>query len=524
MKTKILTLLVLLAIAVVSCQKDEADKPAVQQDVEFGIIQVDPNLLKDGTDWNFQCTPGLIPTVAEVVIGATTYWPQVFYLNGNLYTQAIKLSVAAGGTQVYTVNKFVLWTIQPDNVNTPTNGAQIVMATPNAGAPYSQYVSRPVPFNVTVNAFQKTEENIDVLCFIPEVVEGFGFFWFVIDEVIVREQCFFGDLCIKSKGDYVGSYYDDIFELNDYPFDLPAIFKVKLVRNDGWEKEFTNITITGGVASNYQAPLCVKYPDRVGINDQFTATLSILVAQGNGWAFVEFKTWTFTNFMINELVPNMGEVIDFVVGNCNYDPNADPNWVFPAWVNLPQTANINIAQNWDYLYWKLIVNTVNPAATNYDILNPGTWASFCGDGNVEISQGTHNFHIYNTLVYDWVANPMPYANAKLKFEKIHWLINNIGSYGFPAPQGIYITPSDFDVAQAKDIQDAIWYIVRDGATPTNGWASGGAGISALSNTLVTAANTNGAGFKPLPGQWSSVLIIKDDNPRTNQLIFAMIDP
>jgi hypothetical protein len=29
MKTKILTLLVLLAIAVVSCQKDEADKPVV---------------------------------------------------------------------------------------------------------------------------------------------------------------------------------------------------------------------------------------------------------------------------------------------------------------------------------------------------------------------------------------------------------------------------------------------------------------------------------------------------------------
>jgi hypothetical protein len=29
MKTKILTMLVLLAIAVVSCQKDEADKPVV---------------------------------------------------------------------------------------------------------------------------------------------------------------------------------------------------------------------------------------------------------------------------------------------------------------------------------------------------------------------------------------------------------------------------------------------------------------------------------------------------------------
>ncbi|MBE0662667.1 MAG: hypothetical protein IH597_09380, partial [Bacteroidales bacterium] len=76
MKTKILTLLVLLAIAVVSCQKDE--KEAVPQDVTFGIEQIDPSGLKG----DFDCpvdTQGnlLIPVKAEVIVGGVTYFPEV---------------------------------------------------------------------------------------------------------------------------------------------------------------------------------------------------------------------------------------------------------------------------------------------------------------------------------------------------------------------------------------------------------------------------------------------------------------
>jgi hypothetical protein len=106
MKTKIISLMVLLAIAVVSCQKDEADKPVVQQDVEFGVMQIDPSQLKN--DWDFLCDEELVATIAEIVIEGETYYPQVFWLNGSLYTQAIKL---APGT--HTVTKFVLWTEHP---------------------------------------------------------------------------------------------------------------------------------------------------------------------------------------------------------------------------------------------------------------------------------------------------------------------------------------------------------------------------------------------------------------------------
>jgi hypothetical protein len=124
---------------------------------------------------------------------------------------------------------------------------RIVMATPEAGADFAQYVARPVPFDIEVSEFAKTEEEVEVLCFIPERVEEFGFFWFVIEETIIREQCFFGDLCIKSKADYVGSYYDDLFDLDAYPFDLPAIYRVTIERAaPAWSQTYTNIVVVDG--------------------------------------------------------------------------------------------------------------------------------------------------------------------------------------------------------------------------------------------------------------------------------------
>jgi hypothetical protein len=144
--------------------------------------------------WDFDCPTDddgnlLIPTIAQIDIkdsegSISTYEPQVFFLNGKLYTQAIKLKP---GT--YEVTKFFLLTHA---------GGTIIMATPEATGNFSQYVNNPVVYGFEVNAFTKSEIEIEVLCFIAEKYAEFGFFWFEITEIVIRQFCFFG-FCANSS-------------------------------------------------------------------------------------------------------------------------------------------------------------------------------------------------------------------------------------------------------------------------------------------------------------------------------------
>jgi hypothetical protein len=114
MKTKIISLIVLIAIAVVSCQKDEADKPVKMQDVSFGIERMDPNLLKDDPVDPFLCPNNLDAVKAEIKIGVplvdaeivdiNTYVVDLFIIDDKFYTQAFKLEAAEN----YWVTSFVL--------------------------------------------------------------------------------------------------------------------------------------------------------------------------------------------------------------------------------------------------------------------------------------------------------------------------------------------------------------------------------------------------------------------------------
>ena len=55
--------------------------------------------------------------------------------------------------------------------------------------------------------FLQNENLIDVLCFVPNDYELFGFFWFEITEITVREMCFFGDFCIAEPSIYANTEY-----------------------------------------------------------------------------------------------------------------------------------------------------------------------------------------------------------------------------------------------------------------------------------------------------------------------------
>ncbi len=313
--------LVFLASALIfSCQKKELKTIQMQQDVVFNVSQIDPGSgLKSTADWTCPTdTEGnlLEPVSAEIDIDdgttTTTYSPAVFRLDGNLYTQAIKLPAAQSGPTTYTVTRFVL----------KDAGGTIIMATPITGSDYSEYVSQGVTFTFEVNAFAKAEVPVEVLCFLPEDYTYFGFDWFNVTEIVVREVCFFGDICLDgnpwSPSDFDGSMYDGDQPPAGTQPDMPAIFEVHVYK-DGVEVPHSPFT-NGTVEANYGvgSPLCVQYPDNLNVTgEEFTFELWVLVPDcGGTFDYRLYHTFTLTD---DGTLPDVDAdgVTDFVIGSCN---------------------------------------------------------------------------------------------------------------------------------------------------------------------------------------------------------------
>lgn len=321
MKSRILALVVILAVAVAGCQKSEKDNPVVKQDLSFGIQQIEPTGLKAEFDCPVDDNGNLLTaTHAEIEIEGVTYTPEVFFLNGKLYTQAIKLEP---GT--YEVTKFLL---------TAGIGGTIVMATPEAGGEFAEYVTPTVPFDITVGAFVKTEIPIDVLCFVENKYTEFGFFWFNVTEIVVRQFCFFGDICAidgpYGPSDFAGSLYAGV--QGGLQIDMPAIFKI-VVKKDGVEvpnSPFSNVELVDGAwVYSTNSPLCVNYPDKLRTSgEEFTFELWILVPDGiGGFVYSLYHTFTSTDDGPLSTLPGADNVVEFVLGTCNYTPtNLQLSW------------------------------------------------------------------------------------------------------------------------------------------------------------------------------------------------------
>jgi hypothetical protein len=197
-KAVIISLLIALGFA--GCKKDEVyDNFVIMQEVTFGVDLIDFNGLKN-TQWDFRCYPDeegnfSEPKYAQIELkdaynNATSYFPAVFVINNKVYTQSFKLA-----TGVYTVTKFLLWSEHPLSGDNPS----IIMATPEAGTEFSEYVNTNIPFDITIDVFLKAEIEIEVLCFLPQEYESFGFTWLELTEIVVREVCFFGDICANRE-------------------------------------------------------------------------------------------------------------------------------------------------------------------------------------------------------------------------------------------------------------------------------------------------------------------------------------
>jgi len=508
MKTLKILFIVLLAIGLTNCKKDIQEDEAQYAEIEFAVDHIIPDVAKDGGTDVPLCsdTTDLVPVMAVIVIDGVTYQPEVFFVGGKLYTQTIKLDLGNANSKTFTVTSFYLKNAAGD----------VIMASPMAGSEFAAYVDKPVSFEFTVEKFKKIQVEADVLCYFPAQYQNFGFSWFIIDRIIVREFCFFGDFCIKNTGDYLQSPYNGQpgFPQSGY-FDAIALMKIVVYRNGELvDVEYTNANPN----SNIFNPLCVKYPDYMDEVDNFQFDLYIMVKVGHIFKFVKFYTFTSVdNGPLSVPVGNDG-VLDFVLGNCNHTSTDLP---LPPYQNLPETAKINLlSANYSQGgYWNMKVEEVdgqtNPTYQHgYDL--PGIGANFigwCGDEDSQIGTGLHTFNLYSSTAANWPAGALPVYVTKAKLAGINWLINNISSFsGFNNVTftTLFVAPGSLTAAQGEIFQQAVWGVI-------NGNNPGG-----VAGTMKAAALAH-TDFVPLPGQYAAVVMMK---PGTQyyQMIFYMVDP
>ena len=366
-------LLLLIAAVMFSCKKTETTKPDVKKEAEvsFNVTTIFPDA---GRDWTYdvpECNPDAIPAYAKIKIdgvegpnegpagsGATSgyYDVPVFYTNGNLYTQAFKMPVDPADCldgvccTEYTITEFYLYDA----------GNVMIKAAPAPGSPFMDFVDPDHALNLTfmVCDFEKVEIYIDVLCFIPDDYDLFGFFWFEITEITVRELCFFGDICIDwwlpgvpltVWSEYANLYQD---QTNGIQNDMPTIFTLKLYKEDdagvyqyvrSWNNEYYPPDFqTPWLGESY--PLCIRYADYDFETDNFRLDMYIY----GPWCYTppgregEFcytpdgqpqMQWFFTDdgmFEGAHVIDLNGDgVVEFAWGDCVQNPE----WHLPLIIN-----------------------------------------------------------------------------------------------------------------------------------------------------------------------------------------------
>lgn len=417
-----------------------------------------------------------------------TFIPQVFYLNGTAYTQSIKLKV---GT--YKVTDFKMMN---DN-NTPLNTADdiLVLAAPYTSSTYGSYTNTPLPLTTTVTAFQKNEIPISVLCFEETNYEKFGFGWFRISQINIREQLFFGDLCLKHPEEYAGSPYANM--PGGLKIDMPALFKIRIFTDNVLTDSVTNNKWTGTTWDYINKPLSVTYVDQPNVVNQFKFELYILVKVGNTFQYKLFNTWTFAD--AERISAGTDNVVDFVLGNCNIN---QADLILAPYINLPATATYKITAWAPGTMGTYVDALLSNIPSGYELSN-GTWPSWCADKNltIQINQN-YNMDVYSTL---YPALIPEFARKATIWPKVNWLMNNLNY---------------FPTASMQDIQDAIWRLVNSPAYT---------GGSSLAITMANTAATNGANFVPLPGGWAAVIFVPTGTPinaqnATIQTMFIRVDP
>jgi len=422
---------------------------------------------------------------AKVTISGTNYKVVVFYIDNKPYTNTIKLPVGQ-----YKLSEFMMM----DDNNTPNDDTDdvLIAAAPHAGSEFAAYVEQPLDISFNIEAFKKTELPVTVLCYEESSYSKFGFVYNEVGQLIIREQFFFGDICIKSLKDYTGSLYEN--QSNGLQLDMPAIAKIEVWRNGVKMGVYTNESwYAEGM------PITVRYGDLPEKEDNFEFKLYILVRQGPGFGYVYFHNWKFKD--AERIEAGNDGVVDFVLGNCL--PDADLK--LAPWINLPPTTTYTIT-NWESPTMGGYVDvTLSNTPEGYEFTN-GVYASFCADHATGIFVGNpYEMAMYSSLY----QNQLPQFAKSDKWEKINWLYNHLDwypGYHWYDIQGfvwLYDTPA--------------WQGEAEGTVPA---------LTEMSKKMKADADKYGVGYKVPSGGWAAVILIPvgNGNTATVQTMFIQIDP
>ena len=498
MKKFLLTFAIIsVALLTTNCKKDVSppDQSAATADVQFNLSSVTQQGGLKSTASDIICTtlPNGDLVKADYVkytIGGVEKRIDVFYVGNVAWTNAIKMPV---GT--YTISEFLVYS---DN-NTPANtGDDILLsAVPHAGSTYAGYVTTPLNQTFSVVLDKKTEVKLDVVCFQPMTFQNFGFVYFTMNELVVRQLWFFGDFCIKDKTQYTGSLYAQQTNWNSVagPFiDVPAIAKVEVWRGNplALQNTFTN--------SAQGEKFSVTYGDYKNQVDPFVLKLFILVRTGTSFDYILFKTWQFND--ISNIDQGTDGVVDYVLGNC-YDPANPPNLVLAPWMNLPLTATYKITA-FPGTLGGYVDATLSNITTGYDISN-GVYASNCADHATNITVGVpYTMNVYSSLYPDKLPAAMQATSGE--WEKINWLYNHLDWYpGY----------------HWYDIQGFIW--LYDSPAWDGLPVAGMPGLTPMSTQMKVDANNYGVGYKVPPGGWAAIIFYGTGSTPI-QTMFIKIDP
>jgi len=485
-------LFLIVGLVATSCKKP-ADIPT-SQDVVFKATPTATGNFKDGDQ---DCVNPMAHYALIGIDGQDPIRVDVFYLGGVIYTNTLKLDPG-----MHTVDSFVLM----NDEGTPADMSDdtIVQATPLLGSEYENFVEMPLPFEFEVDAFFKLEINIEILCFVENEYELFGFVWFTVEEVIVREVCFFGDFCTKYFDDYGRSLYAG--QSMGLRHDMPAIFMIKVFRThdvEGVPQRDWIITYDNEDWLGEGYPLCVKYPDFKGVEDTIEFELWILVKVGDGFEYVPFHTFTTVDA---EPLADIGDdnVLDFVLGSCV----TEADLILPPYMNLPTTATMYVGPTYAPGTLNCYIDIqLSGIGAGFDIDN-GWYGANCADKETNIFIGaTYDVSVHSSL-YPGLL-PGGADEFKANFDNINWLKNNLYRY----------TGADW-----ADCQDAMWMLNNQQTYPGVGVEGN---ISDLANEMYMDAFAYGDGYMPVVGGWAAVIFLSpafhEGDPEV-QLVFTMVDP
>ncbi len=521
MKKKLKLLLAVLFLpflcTINGCKKDAKDTPAdgnAPVEVSFNVDNVSNRYKIDVQCLNLQASYVKV-TLEGPGSGLSNFKLEAFYLNSIPYTKGIKL--VPGN---YTIKEFIVYN---DN-GTPGNEADdiAIWATPHAGSEFAVFLAPGMSLDKTfiVEAFKKIELQVEVVCYIPENWTAFGFVYFQMEQIIIREKCFFGDLCIKSLDEYniAGTTeFPNFYKIanNGNPiamYDLVAIFKIEVWRNNIHQlPDYSNAPVWVNNAWVIPGPpTCVSYGDYVNHIDQFEFKLFVYARVGAGFGWVQFNggqgminPWAFND--ISNLTAGDDNIVDFVVGNC---VQSTSDYVWPPYVNLPLTCTYNINMSWG-------LGQTNPTdayvgfslggfGAGYDI-QPGQNYGYCADMDhvIYINQN-YDMNVRSSLY----PGSFPCSFSNFQFGRMNWIVNH------------YFTPTTL----WSDIQAAFWHL-------NNSWsgspAQTGVAWTPQADNIATAAEAAvpaGGTFTPLPGGWVCVLFFNQANCEGTQVMVMRVDP